>query len=261
MVIFFDIDGTIVDDSTKIIPESAIRAIEKLKEKGHVPIINTGRPYLQIDHRVKAMAFRGFSCGCGMEVLLDGEYLIRAKPSLELRKKCLDLSRKYHMISFYETEDGGILLDGKNSVHPVMSKEVERLRAHGYPIRELAPGMEPDFVKFVTFPSENSDCNSFKTELSRDFTIIDREGSMYELVLKGYSKAVGMQRILEHLGAKVEDSYAIGDSTNDLPMFRFAAHTICMGNGDEKVKQAVDYVTSSVLDDGIEKALKHFDLI
>ena len=45
MVIFFDIDGTIVDDSTKIIPESTIRAIEKLKEKGHVPIINTGRPY------------------------------------------------------------------------------------------------------------------------------------------------------------------------------------------------------------------------
>ena len=70
-----------------------------------------------------------------------------------------------------------------------------------------------------------------------------------------------MQRILDHLGAAPEQTYAIGDSTNDLPMFRLAAHTVCMGGGTEEVKQAVEYVTAPVLEDGIQKALQHYGLI
>ena len=261
MVIFFDIDGTIIDEQTQRIPDSAIRAVERLRDNGHIAIINTGRPYFQVDRRVKDMAFRGFSCGCGMEVLLDGEFLVRAKPSPELRRKSVECSRRYHMCSFYETEDGGILLDGENSTHPLMSREVERLRRAGYPIHQLDAEGAPDFVKFVTFCGENGDISGFKSALDQDYTIIDREAGMYELVLKGFSKAAGMQRILSHLGTAPEDTYAIGDSTNDIPMFRLAAHTACMGNGSAPARQAAEYVTAPVLEDGIEKALAHFRLI
>lgn len=261
MVIFFDIDGTIIDESTHLIPESTVRAVEQLRENGHIAIINTGRAFYQVDLRVKAMAFRGFSCGCGMEVQLDGEFLTWVKPSLTLRQKCVDCSRKYHMCSFYETEDGGILLDGENSVHPIMSQEVERLQQAGFPIHQLAEEGTPEFLKLVTFPQEGSDIRAFKAELSDTFTITDRENDMYELVLKGYSKAGGMQRILDRLGTKPEDTYAIGDSTNDLPMFALAAHTICMGGGAEAVKEAAEYVTTPVMEDGIENALKHYGLI
>ena len=80
MVIFFDIDGTIVDDKTNEIPASTIRAVEALVENGHIPIVNTGRAYFQVDRRVTRMAFRGFACGCGMEVQLDGKWLVRVKP-------------------------------------------------------------------------------------------------------------------------------------------------------------------------------------
>lgn len=261
MVIFFDIDGTIIDDHTHIIPPSAVRAVEALKANGHIPIINTGRPFLQVDSRVKEMAFRGFSCGCGMEVLLDGQFLVRAKPPLALRRKSVECSRKYGMISFYETEDGGILLDGEHSVHPLMSREVERLRRAGFPIYELAQTGQPDFVKFVTFAGPQANIAAFRAEMEQDYTVIDREAGMYELVLKGYSKAAGMQRILDHLGVDPSHTYAIGDSTNDLPMFHLAAHTICMGGGSEEVKRAAEYVTAPVLEDGIEKALKHYGLI
>ena len=261
MVIFFDIDGTIIDDRTHEIPPSAIRAVEKLVENGHIPIINTGRAFYQVDHRVTRMAFRGFACGCGMEVRLDGKWLVREWPPAALRVKSVEASRKYGMCSFYETRDGGILLDGAHSVHPIMSREVERLRLAGFPIHELIPGQEPDFLKFVTFSGEGGDVAGFKRELEEDFTIIDRENGMYELVLKGFSKAAGMERILRELHMTPEDTLAIGDSTNDLPMFQLAKHTVCMGGGMEQVKELCEYVTSTVLEDGIEKALKHYALI
>lgn len=260
MVIFFDVDGTIIDGRNQVIPDSAIRAVEKLKENGHVAIVNTGRPYLQIDHRVMNMAFRGFACACGMEVLLDGKFLTRAKPTLALRRRSVECSRKYDMHSFYETPDGGILLD-ENSFHPIMSREVERLRRAGYPIHELAREGQLDFVKFVTYAGEHGDVAAFKAEMGRDYTVIDREGGMYELVLKGYTKAAGMQRILDHLGVAPQDTCAIGDSNNDIPMFRFAAHSACMGGGSEDAKRAAEFVTAPVLEDGIEKALAHFGLI
>lgn len=261
MVIFFDIDGTIIDDQTHQIPPSTIRAVERLRKKGHIPIINTGRAFFQVDPRVKQMAFRGFACGCGMEVQLDGAWLVRAKPSLALRQKSVLCSRKYHMCSFYETGDGGILLDGEHSVHPIMSREVERLWQAGFPIHELSQEGEPDFVKFVTFLGAGGDAAGFKRELEEDYTIIDRENGMYELVLKGFSKAAGMELILRHLGVDAKDTLAIGDSTNDLPMFRLAGHTVCMGGGMDEVKRLCEYVTDPVMEDGIEKALEHYGLI
>lgn len=261
MVIFFDIDGTIIDDKTHEIPASAVRAVERLVENGHIPIVNTGRPYYQVDARVKEMAFRGFACGCGMEVLLDGRWLVRTKPSPALRRSCVEVSRSRGMCSFYETEDGGILLDGAYSIHPIMGKEVERLRRAGFPIHQLEEEGEPDFVKFVSFPGPHSDVEGFKKALEPDFTIIDRENFMYELVLKGFSKAGGMELILRHLGLGPEDTLAIGDSTNDLPMFRLAKHTVCMGGGMEEAKKICQYVTAPVMEDGIEKALSHFGLI
>ena len=41
--LFFDVDGTLVDDKTKEIPPSAVSAIKKAKEKGHKVFINSGR--------------------------------------------------------------------------------------------------------------------------------------------------------------------------------------------------------------------------
>ena len=55
--------------------------------------------------------------------------------------------------------------------------------------------------------------------------------------------------------------YAFGDQLNDLEMLSFVEHGVAMGNANDEVKAAADYVTDSVDDNGIENALKHFQLI
>ena len=54
---------------------------------------------------------------------------------------------------------------------------------------------------------------------------------------------------------------AFGDGGNDIEMLRYAGTGVAMGNADDAVKAAADYVTTSVDDDGIMNALKHFGLI
>lgn len=55
-----------------------------------------------------------------------------------------------------------------------------------------------------------------------DLTFIDRGNGFYEVVPMGYSKASGMQFLMDHFAIAKEDTIAIGDSTNDLPMLSYA---------------------------------------
>ena len=41
--LFFDVDGTLIDEQTKIVPESTLRALKQARENGHLVFINTGR--------------------------------------------------------------------------------------------------------------------------------------------------------------------------------------------------------------------------
>lgn len=260
MVVFFDIDGTIVDNATQCIPPSAIRAVERLRENGHCPVVNTGRPYAHIDPRVKEMAFSGWVCGCGMEIFLNGEVLHRAEPSSELCRLVRDTVRDCGMQALYEPAEGAVYLDGENSVHPDIHLECSRMTAKGFSLRQLDEA-NPRFLKLVTFDWENCRREEFIRRMEPHFTCIHRENTMLELVLKGCSKAAGMELLLSALGIPREDTLAIGDSTNDLPMFAAAKHKVCMANGMEELKSQADFVTDTVLNDGIEKALRHYKLI
>ena len=58
-----------------------------------------------------------------------------------------------------------------------------------------------------------------------------------------------------------EEIVAVGDGYNDLSMIQFAGLGVAMGNANDDVKETADYITTSVDEDGIQKALKHFGII
>lgn len=260
MVVFFDIDGTIVDNDSQVIPESTIRAIRKLRENGHVPVVNTGRPFSHIDPRLRNVDFAGFVCACGMETMLDGQWLSRCKPDPELCRYVRDSIRECDMYVTYEADGGALVLDGRWSNHPLAQREANGMRHKGFSVPEIDSLPQPEFIKFCTYEKEHSRREEFIRRMEPYFDIIDRN-VLLEFMIKGCSKAAGMVALLEHLGVSREDTLAIGDSTNDLPMFSVAKHTVCMGGGMEELKAKAEFVTAEVLDDGIEKALRHYGLI
>lgn len=261
MVVFFDIDGTIVDDDTQVIPESTFRAVEHLAEKGHIPVVNTGRPFSHIDPRVRSMAFRGWVCACGMEIRLGDKWLLRRCPSAELRRKTVETASRTGMAALYEADGGATLLERGGRRHPYVEKEAARMLKKGFPVREFFPGEVPEFIKLVTFDTPGCRRAEFLAGMEPYYTCTDRGGTMLELVPRGFSKGAGMTALLERLGADRDQVLAIGDSTNDSPMFALAGHTVCMGGGMEELKAQSEFVTAPVLEDGIEKALEHFGLI
>ena len=53
----------------------------------------------------------------------------------------------------------------------------------------------------------------------------------------------------------------LGDSVNDLDMLSFVGHGIAMGNGTPLAKEAAEFVTTDIYDDGIKHAMEHYGLI
>ena len=65
----------------------------------------------------------------------------------------------------------------------------------------------------------------------------------------------------EHLGIDPRHTMAFGDGGNDTSMVRAAGIGVAMGNALDSLKKEADFVTTSVDEDGILNALRHFRLI
>ena len=108
----------------------------------------------------------------------------------------------------------------------------------------------------------NADVELVRKELGTEFDMIVHEpDGILEIGQAGHSKASGIERLCASLGIAKEDTYAFGDSANDVEMLEFVAHGIAMGNGTDVAKNAAEFVTTDIHKDGIWNGLKHYGLI
>ena len=59
----------------------------------------------------------------------------------------------------------------------------------------------------------------------------------------------------------MDEAMAFGDGGNDVPLVRDVGLGVAMGNACDELKAVADYITSSVDEDGVSRALEHFGLI
>lgn len=78
--------------------------------------------------------------------------------------------------------------------------------------------------------------------------------------LKGVNKAEAIRVVLARYSHENLKSYAIGDSQNDIEMLNCVDVGIAMGDAPEDVKSVASWITSTVEEDGVCNAMKHFGL-
>lgn len=76
----------------------------------------------------------------------------------------------------------------------------------------------------------------------------------------GVTKAAGIRRVQslpQYIGLK---SYAVGDSQNDIEMLENVDVGIAMGDAPSEVLEIASWITSSVEENGLCRAMEHFGL-
>ena len=82
-----------------------------------------------------------------------------------------------------------------------------------------------------------------------------------DVTAQGADKGEGLLKMAAHEGLDPRFTMAFGDGGNDSSMIRTAGIGVAMGNAIDELKKEADYVTTTVDDDGIRNALKHFKVI
>ena len=95
-------------------------------------------------------------------------------------------------------------------------------------------------------------------QLQGRINVFRSEPYFLELVPQGIDKALSLGVLLEETGVKREEIIAMGDGYNDLSMIKFAGLGIAMGNAQEPVKKAADYINLSNEEDGVAEAIEKF---
>lgn len=257
--LFFDIDGTILSEINHTIPKSAIAAIGEAVRQGHLVFINTGRTFCAIPAEVLEMKFDGFLCGCGTDIVYSGEHLFCRDVPEEEGRPFLELIARCDMDAVLEGRDRIYFQDHK-SRFPAIT-EIYGASAKSIDVRVGWDDVYPVFSKLIAFGDQDSRDEEFCREAARWFDVVCRSGQFYELVPKGYSKAKVIDYVLERFEISRENAWVFGDSGNDLSMFEAVPNAVAMGRHDPVLEPYASYITETVEEDGLYRAMVKLGLI
>lgn len=257
--LFFDIDGTLVSFETHQILPSTIEALEAAHAKGIKIFIATGRPKAIINNLSELqnrnlidgyITMNGAYCFVGEEVIYKS-----AIPQEEVKAMAAFCEKKGLPCIF--VEEHHISVCQPNDV--VKQIFYDFLHVNIIPTVSFEEATEKEIIQmtpFITEEEEKEVLPSIPTcEVGRWYH------AFADVTAKGDTKQKGIDEIIRHFGIRLEETMAFGDGGNDLTMLRHAAIGVAMGQANEEVKQAADYVTNPVDEDGIRNAMRHFGII
>lgn len=258
--LFFDIDGTILSEHTKKVPDSAKRALQEAKENGHLLFVNTGRTICSLPPEIMEQPFDGFLCGCGIYLTYHGEVFFETHLGDDERKEIMELAGECGIDGVFEGAEDIYFFSGKSRFEKLEGMKRYMAKSGLGQQRHVDEAICP-FDKMYIVTDEKSDHDTFSDVISGRMHKIDRGEGAYEYIPRGYSKATAIEMVLKRFGMDRSQAYVFGDSGNDLSMFQYAQHTIAMGVHSPVLEPYTEFVTKTVEEDGIEYALRHYSLI
>lgn len=261
-ILFFDIDGTLItDDGEHYFPESAKTAIRDARKNGHLVFINTGRVFCNVTENIRSVGFDGYVCGCGTHIVYQGKTLFHHDVSHAVCEGVLEKCREYKMYAVFEHAEK-VFTDAMFLENESLRNLIGYFKENSTYMEASAPENDGIFDKFCAwYDADNPNREAFRAYLEKEFTYIQREGNFCEVVPKGFSKATGIQYLLDYFDIPLSQAYAFGDGSNDEPMLAYVPNSIIMKKGPEYLKRQVRFVTDDVRDDGIYKAMKKMEII
>ena len=251
---FFDIDETLLVGGygNQYVPDSAKEALRKLEENGHFLAIATGRAQAMAVDVMRSFGIRNMVSDGGNGITIDDE-LVDIKP-LD-REACIALIDEYKEKGFawaFTPDNSTIRLapderfmHSTNDVY-MKTTTVEDLDPRNY-----------DTIFKVYIACLEGEERKLETLSALPWCRYHKEYFFVEPT----DKSVGIFRMMELLGGRIEDVVVFGDGLNDMTMFRDDWTSIAMGNAHEELKKKASFVTKDAKEDGIYFACKHFGWI
>lgn len=156
-------------------------------------------------------------------------------------------------------ENGGVIQAGYDS-KPVMLADIEECRRAAAMLQKHFPHMEQLDARYRMSElalRRTIDVQEASELLEKEYPNLEIVDTRFALHLKHKSvnKGTGLVKVASAMGLEPENFAALGDSANDLHMFKVAGMSLAVGNATPDVKAAADYVAQKPYGEGAAEAL------
>lgn len=274
MVIFLDVDGTLINYET-VLPESARYAINKARANGHKVYICTGCSKFEIEVKNWNLELDGMIGGNGCYVESNNKVVMHETLSLSQCKQFVDWCNQRDLAFRLECNEGIYISEG----YEEKSKEARLKYIEGIDAvltKDKIVPMNPSMIIGGNLLRSDVNKTGFVLKSYQDY--LDAVTAFNDLKVgtwggkgehalygdtsrKNINKAYAIEVLLGYLKIDKSKTIAFGDAKVDIPMFNCCGYSVAMGNAGEETKQAADYITDDVDNDGLMKAFEYLGLI
>lgn len=258
-----DIDGTLTNSKKEITPATR-QAIQNLMKRGQKVILASGRPTPGMRRYERELELEKYG---GYLLSFNGAKIVDCYTGEIIYQRLLPLTLLSGMYRFARDNGCGLITYLGSEVISAfpMDKYVElEARINGLPVKEVE-----NFLEFVDFDinkclmtAEPEKAERLEKELREQYgdraSIYRSEPFFIEIMPKDVNKAASLDKILPVLGVTRENTVCCGDGFNDISMIEYAGVGVAMGNAQQAVKEAADYVTATNDEDGLVQVIKKF---
>lgn len=257
-IISFDLDMTLLDHGTYTIPDSALKAVSALKAGGNLIVLATGRDMdnhysRTFRDQVDADAIIHLN---GTKITVGDQRIYDHRMDLNLLERLLDFAQEYDYAVGITVGDEDYYVHPEQVIAHDKTRWGQLSRQFKDPRQLLHMG-----VRTMSYIGSPEGAAVLEAEFPEVKVPLFAGLMGADIIEREASKAVGLEMLCRHFDIPMEDSIAFGDSMNDYEIVKAAGIGIAMGNAIPQLKQAADYVTAAIGDDGIWKACGHFNLL
>ncbi len=243
-IIFFDIDGTLIDMQKKQISEKMLETLRRLREKGILICLASGRSPVSLP-KFDGVEFDAYITFNG-SLCYTNQGVVFSNP--------------------ISTDDVQTLIQNAAALdRPISIATRDRLAANG---------TDADLAEYYSFAHlELTVAEDFEKVACQEVyqVMLGCREYEYPAILKGVSgaritawwdravdiipvdggKGIGIQKILEHYHLAKAEALAFGDGNNDIEMLQSVGTGVAMENASERLKVIADDICGHVAEDGI----------
>lgn len=261
-----DLDGTLLNKNKEITPR-LYDALEKLDKLGVLFIPATGRAFDSLPQCVKELPFLKYVISSNGASIYDAEEKRNIVENF-LTPEAVDITLEaikglpiivefFHKGTAYIAEE---VFENLSAYH-LTDSHIQYIRSTRTPIEHFFEKLERNKTAMENINLVFSDMDLRK----QTWALLEEKGHAcvtssspknIEVTSKNATKAKALEKLCELLGLDKNDTLAMGDSDNDLPMLRFAGIGVAMANGEAHVKAEADIVADDCNDFGAAKILE-----
>lgn len=265
-LIISDFDGTLLTTSHEV-PQRVKSAISEYVAAGGVFAVCTGRMLASILPQVRALGLKGLVAAYQGTVIADIE------SGRIIKNGGFAVRDSVHICK--TLEDGGYPINAyaDNIMYTDLPKDNKLLNTY-----EKITGIQAQFVRgekmsefvkerglycqkiiSVVLPERKLPLYEYLLQkLGTDFEVTYSASVLVEVSPKGDDKGQALKYIAAHYNIPVEDTVAIGDNLNDLPMIKAAGVGVAVQNAVPEFKKFADVVCPSCDDGGVADIIKKY---